>query len=577
MDEEYKIIEKLVGDKHKYQKVTLLITMLVWFATSFIHTTVSYLEKKPNVRYYNTTSGEYISDRLTYEICENYNYTIERTYDYSFANFYEIDCNKLKIGFMGVTICFAVLIGAIIQTFLVNYVGRKRTLIASLICFIVIILAMNFLPKGHDNFYFIYIFFFLLELCASCSYISSFLYICEMNTFENRPIYSGFVNASYSICGLMHIIIFRFFNDRLININVTFVLSTIAVLLVIFIFYESPMFFFIKGNFTKFLVNFRNIAKFNGRFYRYEKYLSENVEMLEKMFYYEEVKENDTSIPKESISDGRYTFTYQSLGSFQESYEQVDPENQEAILKQGLEIRKIVFDVYKNDSFDSSTSMTDLDLFEKKYKRIDKKKYIYGVFDLLKFPSQRYNCLKLCFICFVSFGAYNTISNVFVYYKGSLEINGMIYYAIEMIFYFSSGYIINFRKIGRIKLMVVWQIVALIGYLIYNIFTLPGYSKNVVATAIKISISSTCVINYIYSYEVYPLVLSSNGVVVSFIVGKFGATIFLMLIEFLGDRIFIVFGILQGLCLFIMLTLPETVKRNFDQKHPPEVDEELVN
>ena len=72
MDEEYERIEKVVGNQHKYQYMTLFISMMVFFSTSYIDVSEPYFLKRPVVTYFNETSQETIESRLTYEICEEY-------------------------------------------------------------------------------------------------------------------------------------------------------------------------------------------------------------------------------------------------------------------------------------------------------------------------------------------------------------------------------------------------------------------------------------------------------------------------------------------------------------------------
>ncbi len=75
-----------------------------------------------------------------------------------------------------------------------------------------------------------------------------------MIVFKNRPIFAGFICASYSLCGLINSLGFFYLNNLKININATIALALIGVFLVGLIFYESPMFYFLKGNYNKFLM-----------------------------------------------------------------------------------------------------------------------------------------------------------------------------------------------------------------------------------------------------------------------------------------------------------------------------------
>jgi len=581
MDEEYEKIEKVVGNQHKYQYITLFISMIIWFATSYITVSVPFFVKRPQAEYFNSTSGQIMKvSKLTYQICDEFEYNITKTYDYSLINQYNINCEKLKVGLIGSTISFAMLVGAIIQAFLVDLIGRQKTLFYALMIHIPFIFSFNFIPTGEHNFYFIYIFCFFIEITGSCSYICAFLYICEMNTFKNRPICSGFIKASISLCGIIHITIYYYFDNHFLNINISVILAIISFFSVMLVFFETPKYFFIKGNFTKFLVSFRNIAKFNNRFLKYDNYLTNKVETLEKIFYYEEIKAIEKRYSSSQDISESLTLNYHNLESDNnksrsKSFLSTQPVQEES------EIRKKLFEVYKvnpNCERESEEDSSDLEVFEKKYQRIDKGKYLYTLFDIFKFKSQRWISLKLIFIWFSISGIYYTYGNVFVYFKGSLQLNGIIFYVIEMIFFIFSGYVVNFKNIGRIKLLVIFNILALVGFIVYMIFTLPGYFRNIVAIFFKISISGIHVILFVYTYEVYPLVLRSKGFTVNIIFGRFGALIFLPLLELAESFLMYIFVVILTICLFVVVTLPETViKKDNDTLPPEKVDSEVIN
>ena len=147
-----------------------------------------------------------------------------------------------------------------------------------------------------------------------------------------------------------------------------------------------------------------------------------------------------------------------------------------------------------------------------------------------------------------------------------------------MIFFIFSGYVVNFKNIGRIKLLVIFNILALVGFIVYMIFTLPGYFRNIVAIFFKISISGIHVILFVYTYEVYPLVLRSKGFTVNIIFGRFGALIFLPLLELAESFLMYIFVVILTICLFVVVTLPETViKKDNDTLPPEKVDSEVIN
>ncbi len=75
---------------------------------------------------------------------------------------------------------------------------------------------------------------------------------------------------------------------------------------------------------------------------------------------------------------------------------------------------------------------------------------------------------------------------------------------------------------------------------------------------------------HIYSYEVYPIVLSSKGFTFNFVFRRLGSSINYILLEFFGSILVIPLGILGFLCLFISLSLTETVIMKNIENFPSE-------
>lgn len=179
--------------------------------------------------------------------------------------------------------------------------------------------------------------------------------------------------------------------------------------------------------------------------------------------------------------------------------------------------------------------------------------------DLFKLKSQRHITWKTSLIWFTSFGVYYALGTLFIFLNGSLEMNAIIFYCIEFSFYSVSGYLVNLRDIGRIKLIVFFQIISLVTYFIVSLFNLPGLFLNIFAFIAIICVSFIFCVIYVYSLEIYPLVLSSKGLTLNIIFGRFGSLVFMLLIEILGSKIFIYFCFLQVICLLVVVSLPETI------------------
>jgi len=95
------------GNRHKYQYIVMLLTLLIWINIELIAISFPFLEKQPEVSYIDPITKQLITSQLNYTICEEVkNYTITKVYGHSWVSEFGIECNQFLNSMIG-TLLFA--------------------------------------------------------------------------------------------------------------------------------------------------------------------------------------------------------------------------------------------------------------------------------------------------------------------------------------------------------------------------------------------------------------------------------------------------------------------------------------
>jgi len=561
MYEEYKKLESVVGNKHKYQKVTLAVSMLVWLSSFSLVISLPFLQKMPTVSYIDEHNVNF-TQALTYKICENYNFTIIHEDKYSWVCEFKIYCDKVSTGLIAAFMAFGVFIGGILQIFIVDQIGGRKVLIISMLLYSCIIFLLNFIDR--NNIYLLYSLIFLANVFSSSCILCVYLFVSEINSGTNRVFYSSLINSSYSLGTLLLITIYNIFGNNEAHFYTSFAIGLLSTILIIFFFYETPKFYFLKGLFSKFLVSFNDIAKFNGVHDNYEFYLDNNISRIEKKFYYEEIDDSESirsDINPENWNDNHYrspdlTLNFNSFNNESKENNDENVNSRSSKEKDNTDLRAKLNKIYK-----SRPSVVSEEEYKKKYKLKARKRTIYSSIDLLKYASQRHIFLKLCFIWFTISFTYYGLRTHLRKENSHMFLMGIISNSAEFIMFILAGLLINLHLFGRVRLIIIFQILSIAGLIFVTIYNKLDLLNDITLISVDFLISGIFLALYVYSFEVYPICISAKGFSLNFVIGRLGIIISNMLIEILERKIyfFIIMIILNFLSIFATYFLPDTL------------------
>jgi len=194
----------------------------------------------------------------------------------------------------------------------------------------------------------------------------------------------------------------------------------------------------------------------------------------------------------------------------------------------------------------------------------------HNVLSLIKYPSQRYIFLFMCYMWFCTSGVYYGLTINIKNLPGNTYITGIVMFFVEAISYILSGNLINISFLGRKKTMMIFYIISLISYLIIIIFGIKDYWLTVLSLCARFCVSGVYTIIYTYSTEVYPTVVRSNGLGLNSVCGRVGGMLFPVLIEILHEKINYFFAGLNIGALAIIFILPETYGKILTDNIPEE-------
>ena len=297
MELELTRLAKVSGDSNKYQYITLFIGILIWATLNILNVSIPFLEIMPIVSYHDKDTGTYYEGvELTYAICENQKYVIDKHLSKpSWVYQHEIYCSRIKTGLIGGFLSLGLLIGGLLQVFLVDYIGRRSTMLMSALGYSLTIFLFNFTL---ENLYFVYILEMILGVWSCNCALSSLLYLQEITNSKKMPIFTGIINASYASGGILSSLLYKYSFDWQINFNISFGMGIIVSILITAILVESPKFYYINGKIIEFLDSYKKIAKYNNLTPAFEYWVASNFNKLERLFYYEEVVGNGLDMEK---------------------------------------------------------------------------------------------------------------------------------------------------------------------------------------------------------------------------------------------------------------------------------------
>ncbi len=556
IDEKIESLFKLAGNSNIYQYTLLLITSLIWINLHNLSVTVGFLEKLPDITYYDNNSGKFIESTLNSTICNwKDNYTITKKYSHSIVTSFGYDCNPLWIGFLGSSIFLGNLLGSFIFQYIVEKIGRKKNLVFSSIPYVTCMFIIIFTPDYINCL----IFFFFSEIfCVNIS-LSAYLITSEVSSSENRSIFSTIINSGYGLCGIVYTILYKFIGNWRIVFSISLGSSILIILSLIIFSYESPRFYLEKKDFYTFIESLRKIAKTNKRLDLFDKEIKIQDSPYKEAF--DHLK--DYLINENKAKDTlRYSpdRNYLSSGCDTDEGTKYHVNNKKSINnKKDPGNKNIIKDDVKMCKENLSNFEDNLSSINIKINLFNNNKKCFSFLDFFKYASIRYKFLSLCFIWFTSSGTYYGLSINIKNLNGDFYINSIINYSFEILIYMISGWMTNLKFFGRKTTLGLFYLLANTGMIMYIFFQFEQTFTNFLLFTIRLCIAANYGIIYTYTLEVYPSPARARGFAINSLLSEFSSVIFPILIEILPGNVFYIFLMINLICLLLLLIiLPET-------------------
>jgi len=571
MDEKVESIFQLAGNSNYYQYRLSILTFLIWINVNTLSISVGFLEKSPDIKYYDTRSHEYIDTSLNSTICQwDNNYTITKNYTHSIVTSYGYDCDPLWIGIFGSSIFTGDLIGSFIFQYLIEKFGRKRTFVLNAIPYLLSLLAICFTP----NYISIVVFIFFSELFSENIIFSTYLISTEITSSESRSIFGSFINSATGVCGILYSVYYKYIGNWRYCFLVCFGSNLIFFVLFFIYSFESPRFYLIKKDFENFIETLRKIAKVNNKLELFDKMIKEENSSYKDIYEFlkeitikpnkEKNKQNEKVVLDDQaniqIKDKPHNESLKNMKeepiqkkSFQTSS---NGHNTDLLIKKTNNKAKIG----NKETFidlDGNDSSIDLNI-NSNFNNIKNKNF--SVLDLFRYASIRYKFLSLCFIWLTASGSYYGLSINIKNLSGDLYYNGIINYAFEIMSYYFTGYLINRKFFGRKNTLCIFYFISIIGLILYIFYKFDDAVTNFILFIVRLCIASNYIILFTYTLEIYPSPARARGFGINNAVCKFTPVIFPILIEIIPKVIFYIY-LLMNLCCFLLLIvfLPETL------------------
>ena len=205
-------IEKLLsfaGNENRYQYFVLAVFLFLWMNCNFMAVVLPYLEREPIINYIDENNITHLNVSLTKDICEQkYKYEIVERFGYSWVSEFDIECDKNRIGLIGVFTFIGNTLGSVAFSIVTKYFKHKQILIFSSLGFCIAIFACTIVHKL-EQIYILFISLCFVGLFGNLLCYSSLVVGEEIVSSKKRSLFSSVINTGYSFCGIMYSFIFQ--------------------------------------------------------------------------------------------------------------------------------------------------------------------------------------------------------------------------------------------------------------------------------------------------------------------------------------------------------------------------------
>ena len=506
-------IEKLLsfaGNENRYQYFVLIIFLFLWMNCNFMAVVLPYLEREPLIEYKDDQNNEFhLNESLTSEICGK-EYKILERFGYSWISEFNIECDKFKIGLIGVFTFIGNTMGSVVFSIITKYLTHKNILIISSIFFS---LSIFFCTIIHSIEYFYYLLSCLIfvGLFGNCLCYSSLVICEEIISSRKRSFFSSIINMGYGLCGIMYSLIFMYIQNWRYDFYILIGFSLILCILIWIFVYDSPRIYIDNQDIEKTKNILIGIASFNGK-----------KEELLKIYESEEFKKLIKEIMKT-----------------EDDHIEMEDINKEELLT----------------GEDTNTA-----LIEVKVESKNKRKKKINVFSSLKYPSIRYKFLILCVLWFGTRATSNCIALSSKSLPGNYYFNIIFLFIFESTAYYISGILINIEKLGRKGALWSQYLIITISFLLLSFLKLSNVYELGLNFLTRFCAAAIELVFYTYTLEVYPTPVRSINFGMNVTFGNIGSILSPLFYEYLPSSLFLlIFAVFSIIHSFLLIFLPETV------------------
>ena len=547
MDKDIHTIMELVGNKHRFTIFIIVMNLILWINVSVLNFSLAFIETKPKVTYMK--DGQATTEKLTYDICDKYDFIIKEDHKYSIITDFEdgTECNKLKISLIGTLNSIGILLGNFLFHIISGKFGYKNILFIFHIGHAVFLLVSIF----WDNYYYFQVINCFVMFFTKCILNSSLVMNNEIVDLKYKAMISSFVNSGLGLGGMFYVLMYYLLKDWRYVFIVGTCLSAISGVIIKIFYHDSLVQSLINKDFDKFYNNLVYIAKMNGR----EKEFNEGIvndekykNCFEKLKGYTNKESNKETVVKYSKKD-------------------------EMVTTQTVQIQQRMATESSQKSADKLISSTKSNNSENS---VETKKEIKGsLLQIFKYSSVRYICIILSVGWFCNSTLFYGLVIGIKTLKGSQYRNTAILYLCDFCAYNISGFFSN-SKLGR-KLSL--QIFTL-GYGIFCLVMFLVFDKNkdvVVGFYFCARLFMICgfCVYYSYAFESYPISVATFGYSFNATCSAVAGVVIPFIIEYIEEKyVFLIYAIEGVVCTLLFLFLKETRGKERED-NIKEIEEEI--
>ena len=547
MDKDIHTIMELVGNKHRFTIFIIVMNLILWINVSVLNFSLAFIETKPKVTYMK--DGQATTEKLTYDICDKYDFIIKEDHKYSIITDFEdgTECNKLKISLIGTLNSIGILLGNFLFHIISGKFGYKNILFIFHIGHAVFLLVSIF----WDNYYYFQVINCFVMFFTKCILNSSLVMNNEIVDLKYKAMISSFVNSGLGLGGMFYVLMYYLLKDWRYVFIVGTCLSAISGVIIKIFYHDSLVQSLINKDFDKFYNNLVYIAKMNGR----EKEFNEGIvndekykNCLEKLKGYTNEESNKETVVKYS-------------------------KKEEMVTTQTVQIQQRMATESSHKSADKLISSTRSNNSENS---VETKKEIKGsLLQIFKYSSVRYICIILSVGWFCNSTLFYGLVIGIKTLKGSQYRNTAILYLCDFCAYNISGFFSN-SKLGR-KLSL--QIFTL-GYGIFCLVMFLVFDKNkdvVVGFYFCARLFMICgfCVYYSYAFESYPISVATFGYSFNATCSAVAGVVIPFIIEYIEEKyVFLIYAIEGVVCTLLFLFLKETRGKERED-NIKEIEEEI--